>query len=444
MNADAIVLVFKAVALVLLVAASAFFSGAETALFSLDALQLRDLRERGGAAARAAALMAAPQRLLSTLLIGNTLVNVVIASLAYSIVRAIPAAAPFASLVSIVAATLVLLLFGEIAPKRAAIRAPLRVARAAAAPVCLCHALFAPARALLEALPARIAPFRNQERRSLTDDELVTAIDISNEGGIIDAYERRLASGIMQLSSMTAADAMTPRVDFSGIDLDEPPESYPAIIRSTPFRQLPVFENSPDSISAFLDVRRYLLDPAHDFDAALVKPIFVPETATLDDILVTLQRSRRHAACVIDEYGGVAGLVTRGDILGVMAGPLPDSTDGEPPRDPIEKTGDFTWRIDGDTSLELVNQALGTELEAEGADRLSGWISAQAGRFLRAGESVTAQGCTVTVLRHRRLRVLEAELTLGDGQAAAAGEGDHQPAASGSGRSDAGSGGATT
>lgn len=400
---------YRLLSLALLVAASAFFSGSETALFSLDALQTGKLRSRGGAARRIAALMESPSRVLSTLLIGNTLVNVVIASLVYSIVRTIPEAAPFASLASIIAATAILLLFGEIAPKRLAIRHPLQVARFAAAPVCLCHALFTPLRLLLEATSGRISQFR--ERRSLSDNELVTAIDISNEEGTLDAYERRLASGIMQLSEMTAADVMTPRVDFSGIDLDEPRSTYPALIRSTSFRYLPVFENSPDSISAFLNVRAYLLDPDHDFDAALEKPLFVPETATLDDILVTMQRSRHHIVCVIDEYGGVAGLVTRGDILEVLAGPLPENDD-EPPQDPIEKTGDFTWRIDGDTSLETVNRVLDTELEAEGADRISGWIAAHAGRFLDAGESVTAQGCTVTVVRRRKLRILEVELEL--------------------------------
>lgn len=398
--------------LVALVAASAFFSGSETALFSLDALQQRTLSERGRAATRIAALLTTPQKLLSTLLIGNTLVNVVIAAIAYSMACAIPQIASCASLVSIVATTIVILIFGEIAPKRIAVRNALTIATAAAAPLYLCHLVFTPFRILLEALPSHIKPFRTTERRSLSDDELVTAFDLSNERGILDSYERRLVSGIMQLSTMTAADVMTPRVDFSGIDLDEPPESYPAIIRSAQFRQLPVYENSPDSISAFLDVRRYLLDPAHDFEAALDKPLFVPETATLDDILVTMQRSHHRVVCVIDEYGGVAGLVTRGDILEVMAGPLPDHTDDEPPRDPIEKCGDVTWRIDGDTSLELVNQALGTNLEAEGADRISGWLTAQAGRFLRAGESVVAQGCRVTVLRHRKLRILSVELTL--------------------------------
>lgn len=409
MDADATGIVLRLVSLALLVAASAFFSGSETALFSLDALQAGKLRSRGKAQRRVAALMESPAKVLSTILIGNTLVNVVIASLVYSLVREIPAAAPFASLASIVAATAILLLFGEIAPKRLAIRHPLAVARFAAAPVCLCHALFTPIRMLLEAIPTRASQFRDRERRSLTDDELVTAIDLSNEEGTLDAYERRLASGIMQLSEMTAADVMTPRVDFSGIDLDEPRSTYPALIRSTPFRHLPVFENSPDAISAFLDVRAYLLDPDHDFDAALAKPLFVPETATLDDILVTMQRSRHHIVCVIDEYGGVAGLVTRGDILGVLAGPLPEDDD-EPPQNPIEKTGDFTWRIDGDTSLETINQAIDTELEAEGADRISGWIAAHAGRFLDIGESVTAQGCTVTVVRRRKLRILEVEL----------------------------------
>ena len=408
---NALPIAIKTALALLLLAASAFFSGSETAFFSLDALQLKELRGAGGAKARAAALMSSPSGVLSTLLVGNTLVNALLASLVYSLVRSIPALDACASLVSIAAATTLLLLFGEIAPKRLAIRRPLAMARAAAAPLCLCHALFSPARSLLEALPARIAPFHDTERRALSDDELVTAIGLSNESGTLDAYERRLASGIMRLSSMTAADVMTPRVDFSGIDLDEPPESYPALIRSTPFRHLPVFENSPDAIKAFLNVRRYLLDPAHDFDAALEKPVFVPETATLDDILVTMQRARRQVACVIDEYGGVAGLVTRGDILEAMAGTLPDGDD-EPPRNPIEKTGGRTWRIDGDASLELVNAELGTELEADGAERISGWVTGHAGRFLRVGESVSAQGCTVRVLRRRRLRILEVSLTL--------------------------------
>lgn len=394
-----------------LLAASAFFSGSETALFSLDPVQVRRLRSKGAAARHLAALLSTPSKLLSTILIGNTLVNVVLASVSYSFFRKIPMGPIGAAPAALAATTCLVLIFGEISPKRIAVRRPLEIASAVSGPLWLFHRLSTPLRLLLGFIASKASDWLKPERVSPTDEELLTAIELSNEGGALDAYERRFASGIMRLSSMTASDVMTPRVDFSGIDLDEPEESYPALIRSTPFRNLPVYENSPDSISGFLDVRAYLLDPGHDFDAALRKPVFVPETATLDDILVTMQGSRRHIVCVIDEYGGVAGLLTRGDILEVMAGPLPEAAE-EPPHDPIAKIGDTTWRIDGDASLELVNMTLGTQLEAEGADRISGWVVEQAGHFVRTGETVEAQGCVARVSRTRKLRILTVELEI--------------------------------
>lgn len=409
MNSAAAIL--KTASILLLLAASAFFSGSETALFSLDAVQRRNLRRRGGAAKHIVALLSSPSQMLSTLLIGNTLVNAVIAALGYSLMRQLPLAGIGAAPAAIASTTLILLLFGEIAPKRLAFAMPLKIAALAAAPLWMCHRLFTPLRFLLHSLTSKIAPHLKRKVDSPTDDELLTAIELSNQEGSLDAYERRFASGIMRISTMTAAEVMTPRVDFSGIDLDESEDTYPALIRSTPFRYLPVYENSPDTIEGFLDVRAYLLDSAHDFKAAMRKPVFVPETATLDDILVTMQGSRRHIVCVIDEYGGVAGLVTRGDILEIMAGPLPVHGQ-EPVRDPIEKIGDTTWRIDGDSSLEVVNMALGTNLQSEGADRISGWVVEQAGRFLRTGETVSAQGCRVKVLRHRKLRILAVELEI--------------------------------
>ena len=193
--------------------------------------------------------------------------------------------------------------------------------------------------------------------------------------------------------------------------MDEPEESYLALVRSQEYHFLPVYENTPDEIEGFLDVRAYLLDPEHDFEKAIRKPVFVPETATLDDILITMQRSRRHIVCVMDEYGGTAGLVTRGDILTVLTGDIPEDSSEEPSEDIVKKENeDNVWIIDGDTSLEEVNHALDLELDTEGVDRISGWVIAQAGRFLRAGESVEAQGCRVKVLKHKKLRILSVEL----------------------------------
>lgn len=408
--------IVQIIILIFLVASSAFFSGSETALFSLSASQMQSLRNAGGCRARLVLLLKKPAQVLSTLLIGNTIVNVLVAALGYSIIETIiekyfQSVLEFSATISVAVITILLLLFGEIAPKRIAIRKPERFTSFVACPLYVCYIVFTPFRIFLEAFSTSIRRFLTPERNTLNDEELLTALNVSAEQGTLDSYELNMVDGIMQLSSMTASDVMTPRVDFVGIDLDEPKESYLALVRSQEYHFLPVYENTPDEIEGFLDVRAYLLDPEHDFDKALRKPVFVPETATLDDILITMQRSRRHIVCVMDEYGGTAGLVTRGDILTVLTGDIPEDSSEEPSEDIIKKENeDNVWIIDGDTSLEEVNHALDLELDTEGVDRISGWVIAQAGRFLRAGESVEAQGCRVKVLKHKKLRILSVEL----------------------------------
>lgn len=408
--------IVQIIILIFLVASSAFFSGSETALFSLSASQMQSLRNAGGCRARLVLLLKKPAQVLSTLLIGNTIVNVLVAALGYSIIETIiekyfQSVLEFSATISVAVITILLLLFGEIAPKRIAIRKPERFTSFVACPLYVCYIVFTPFRIFLEAFSTSIRRFLTPERNTLNDEELLTALNVSAEQGTLDSYELNMVDGIMQLSSMTASDVMTPRVDFVGIDLDEPKESYLALVRSQEYHFLPVYENTPDEIEGFLDVRAYLLDPEHDFDKALRKPVFVPETATLDDILITMQRSRRHIVCVMDEYGGTAGLVTRGDILTVLTGDIPEDSSEEPSEDIVKKENeDNVWIIDGDTSLEEVNHALDLELDTEGVDRISGWVIAQAGRFLRGGESVEAQGCRVKVLKHKKLRILSVEL----------------------------------
>lgn len=404
-----IVFAVKSVAIILLIFLSALFSGSETALFSLNALQMHDLRSRGGTCKKIVTLLEEPQRILSTILIGNTLVNVLMAALGFSVIESIKPLKKYAAPLSVGIMTLLLLIFGEIAPKRIAVKKAYSFAKTISFPICICYYIFTPFRLILEFFSSIIKKQLKPERKSLSDEELLTAIEISTEEGYLDSEERKMASGIMQLSNMTASDVMTPRVDFVGIDLDEPEESYLALIRSQDYHFLPVFCNTPDDIEGFLDVRAYLIDPVHDFEKATQKPIFVPETMTLDDILLTMQRSRRHIVCVMDEYGGTAGLVTRGDILEVFVGDIPTDS-SEKPEETIVQIAPNKWNISGDTSIEEINARLDLELETDGADRISGWAISQAGRFLRTGESVEADGCRVRITKHKKLRVISVEL----------------------------------
>ncbi len=405
-------LIVKFVVLLILIFCSALFSGTETALFSLNAMQLQKFRKSGRSYAKIANLLKTPAKILSTILIGNTLVNCVIPVVTLSIILSFDGLSGHSTLITICIVTPILILFGELAPKRIAVRHPEAYAKFVSAPICFCYTIFTPLRIFLEVITDKLKGALRPERASLSDEELKTALDVSAEAGTLDDYELDMTGGIMQLSEMRASDVMTPRVDFVGIDLDEPEEGYISLIRSVEYHFLPVYENTPDEIEAFLDVRAYLLDPEHNFKKALRKPIFVPEAATLDDILITMQRSHRHIACVMDEYGGTAGLITRGDIIEVITGVIPD--DNEKPEEDIVPIGENTWHIDGDTSIEEVNYALGLELDTEDADRISGWIIAQAGRFLRTGESVEAQGCRAKVLKHKKLRIISVEFKILD------------------------------
>lgn len=402
---NAFLLTALIVVLVFLICCSAFFSASETAVFSLNATQVQQIRKSGGAGKKLALLLEKPTSLLSTILIGNTVVNVFIAILGYAIINEIPALRAHSTVISVFVMTAVLLIFGEITPKRLSVRNPVSLSLHFAVPLSVCFVIFTPLRKILDFVSDRFRQYLKPERKSLSDDELLTAVELGTEEGVIDMDEKSMVDGIMRLSDMCAADVMTPRVDFSGIDLDEDPSTYLDIAKKSPFHYLPVYRGTPDSIKGFLDVAAFILSSDHNFESALRDPYFVPETAALDDLLIVLEQSHMHIVCVMDEYGGTAGLVTRGDILETITGDLPDQAAGMEEDTAISKSGDTTWIVAGDTSLDEINHELGLELEAEGADRISGWVVAQAGRFLKEGDSVEAQGCRVEIRRRRKFRI---------------------------------------
>jgi putative hemolysin len=201
---------------------------------------------------------------------------------------------------------------------------------------------------------------------------------------------------------------MTPRVDLVGIDLDDPTEAQMGALRRCRFHYLPLYRETMDHIEGFLDVPVFLLAGGSDIAAATLKPHFVPENAPLDSLLADFQRENRRVAIVSDEFGGTAGLITRGDIIGEIADDV-DNEFGDPHED-IQQVGENQWLLAGSVSIEDVNYELDLELEAEGADRIAGWVTAQMERIPRAGETAEAQGCRVTVEHVRRQRILSVML----------------------------------
>ena len=390
-----------------LLACSAFFSSAETAYFSVDPIQLRRIGEKHPATAeRLRALLANPTRLLSTLLIGNTLVNLSLANVGYAIAEIWAPA--YAEAIAIPAVTLLLIFFGEIGPKNVGLLYTSVLVRLYGPPLRFVDRLLAPLRLVLDLVSRRLAHLFRPLCKTLSEEEFETVLDISREEGVLNADELAMIKAIVDLEDLHASDIMTPRVDFIGIDLDDPGADPVAIARKARRNFLILYRGQFDEIAGFLDVRKFLLDPAHSVSAATVPPVFVPESVLLNRLLTRFQKDKVRIAIVVDEYGGVAGIVTRGDILEEITGDIYNEL--SKPRPIFQSAGPYAWLVDANISLEEINRKLRLDLQAETSDRLAGWITERLGSVPKQDDVVQAQGVRVRVMQTIRLRVALAHI----------------------------------
>jgi len=396
------------VALAILLALSAFFSSSETVFFSLNPLQIRRLTQknprRGEQIHR---LLAQPTRLLSGILIGNTVVNVTASAVGLLAVRTVAPA--HSEPVAIFLMTVLLLLFGEYGPKRLGLRYTERLALAFIGPLRALVAVTRPLRALLEGITRRFESAFRPRGHQLSDAEFATVVDIGREEGILREDELAMIKAIIKLDDLRAADVMTPRVKLQGLDLDEArPATLVTEVRQARANYLLLYRGQMDEVEGALDVRRFLLNPERGWEAARLEPLYVPETAPLSRLLTQFQKEKKRVAVVADEYGGVAGVVTRGDILEEITGEIYQEM--SKPRPIFQEAGPGRWLVDANLSLEEINDRLGLRLEADGVDRLSGWLSYQLGRLPRAKDEVVAQGARVVALQTQKLRLALAQI----------------------------------
>ena len=372
---------------------SAFFSGSETILFSITPTQRRRIRERDPAAdERIGRCLSDSSWLLSTLLVGNTFVNFAIASLGYRVITALmPAAGGFLAVPTM---TVLLLLFGEITPKQIALRRVEALAPCCARMLLFWGAALAPLNFMLGFATRVFSKSVTRERRALSDGELVSVLAAASERGEFSTADAEMVEGILRLSELSASDEMIPRVDMETYDLDLPQDARNEALAKSKHRHLPVIRRTPDAVEGLYDKATGEMSDA----------LFVPETVTLDDLLTTFRRSGKPLAIVLDEYGGTAGLITPSDILEIIFGPRVFG-DGAAEEPSIVQTGGRTWEIDASANLDEINRMLGVELEADDADRLSGWVAFHAERLPHVGQEIEADGCRATILKRRRRRV---------------------------------------
>lgn len=339
-------------AIAVFAAVSFFFALAETAFFALSKWQLRQLDERapaeGGHVVR---LMARPDDLLATIVLGNTLSNAAMVAMIFW--AAIDGGW---SIWAVIPLILVLtLLVCEVAPKTLAVRAPERWAVGLARPLSLVHRATEPLRRIAQWLNHGIVRLLAARRKSLppptvTEEEYHELIELAFQQGTLAASERDIILQIIRLDLKTAMDVMRSRSQVSFItDEADVPEM---IAEARRLRQefIPLINRESDTIVGFLNGYRLLLDPEVDLTEVIEIPASVPETMNLLQLLQSLQRQHRGIAVVLDEYGGTSGIVTMEDILGEVVGPL--RRDGSVEGFVMERLGKGRWRVNGAMRIE--------------------------------------------------------------------------------------------
>lgn len=366
--------------LVFLIICSAFFSSSETGILSLNRYRLRHLSKQGHRGAkRVSALLSRPDRLLGTILIGNTFANILASSLATILALQLWGDAGVA--IATLLLTFALLIFGEIAPKTLAAVRPEAIAYPFSLPLVLLLKLFYPLVLLLGWISNGLLRLFGFDPTSKRSDSLST----EELRSVVRESEHRLPNrqnmllGILDLDNITVNDIMIPRNEVTGIDLDDSLEEIITQLRTTSHTRLPVFRSDINQIEGVVHMRHIarLLTLNQLTKEALLgachEPYFTPESTPLSTQLINFQKQKRRIGIVVDEYGEALGIVTLEDILEEIVGDfkqqeLQDSTD-------IHPQADGTQIIDGTANIRDINKTLNWQLPCDGPKTLNGLIT---------------------------------------------------------------------
>lgn len=315
---------------------SAFFSSSETAYTSVSRIRLKHASEDGDRQAQKALnLQQNFESLLSTILIGNNLVNIAASSIAtLFFINLFPT---YGATIATVATTVILLLFGEITPKLIAKVYSEPVAKKVATPINLLMKIFTPFVWIFsqwQKFIRRIIPLTNNEL--ISEEELLSIVDEARLGGSIEKEEHKLVKAAIEFDDMDISAILTPRVDVIGFDINDTDADIQALYVSSPFTRMVVYDEDVDNVVGTLHVKdffRYLdakennLDKYNSIHDLLTKPLLVPPTIALSDLLTSMQEAFTHIAIVVDEFGGMIGIVTMEDVLEELVGEIWDESD---------------------------------------------------------------------------------------------------------------------
>ena len=401
-------------AMVILLAGSAFFSGSETAFFNLTRRQIKQLNSSPGKVQRLIAyLLKEPGRLLTCLLLGNIVVNVLFYAVSSTLVFHAKAAAGIAAAAGLALITfMALVLLGEILPKSFAYSNARSFVLAAALPVFLCVQVFRPVAFVFRVFvlePAlRLLLGHRRHAKATTLNEFRSLIDLTRRRGLITADEDRLMAEVVELGFLKVRHVMQHRVDMVACDVTESADKARDRMHRHRLTKMPVYVNDIDNVVGVIHLRQLLLQPQGTVDR-LVQPIqFVPEQKTVESLLEFFRKTETDMAVVTDEYGGIAGAVRLEDIAEELFG----DTDVVTSEEPIEQVGPFRYRLSGHLPIHDWADAFGIDLDETRLATVGGLVTALLGKIPRTGNVATLGHLKFTVERVHKRRIETVVLSL--------------------------------
>ena len=389
-------IIIMAICLVL----SAYFSATETAFSTMNKTRMKTLAEKNNKRAQLALILVERyDRLLSTILIGNNIVNILLSSLGtLFFISLLHGNNELGSTVATIVITLLVLIFGEITPKNLAKDFPERFAMFSAPILHFFTLILLPLNVIFSAWKLLLSKIIKSEKQDkISQEELLMFVEEVEQEGSIDTEEGDLLRNAIEFTAQKAEDILTHRVDLIGISKHGTKEEAARLFSDTKFSRLLVYEDSIDNIVGILHQKNfYTAEGITDkrIEELMTPPIFVHQTVTIDDLLRQLQSQKSHIAVVLDEYGGTLGIVTMEDILEELVGDIWDEHD-----EVVEtflQLNDNTYRVDCSVNLSEFTDFFEIEIQSESAT-LGGWVSEQLNKIPEVGDEFLTDALKITV-----------------------------------------------
>ena len=391
------------ITLIILIALSAFFSSAETAFTTVNKIRIRTFEEEGRPnASLIRKIVEEPQKLLSAILIGNNIVNLSASSLATTMVSRIMTNLGLehqtATAIGLTtgALTLIVLIFGEITPKNIATKAAERICFIYIKPIYFLTVLFTPLIYIMNKISFGLMNLLGMKytgkERIMTENELLTIIDVSHEEGVLESEEKEMITNVVDFGDSIANDVMGPRFDMVSVPVDISYDALRHAFKEDMYSRLPVYEETKDNVIGIVTLKDFFKYEGNKdtfkITELLREPYFTYEYQKTSDLLIQMRENSINISIVLDEYGATAGIITLEDLIEEIVGEIRDEYDDDE-EDPIQKLNTSEYLVDGSTRLDDINETFGCHIESDDYDSIAGHMINILEHIPTEGEEIT-------------------------------------------------------